>query len=266
MSGPARVAEGVRALIGWAAALEWRDVPEAVRRRAALVLADDIAAIVAARDEPEGRKLQDGMLKASGPREATLFRGGRPRADRAAAAVANGAAADWCELDEGYRRAICHAGLYTIPALVAEAEATERSVEEVLRGLVLGYEVCGRFARAFRYPKLVLHPHSSLAAVGAAAGVAALPRLDAGTFLAAVTSASTMVAPGPFNHAVLGALVRNVWPAAGAWCGLKAVDWAESGIGGLAESPYHVFAEAFGGEAHPEELTAELGRAWAIAD
>jgi 2-methylcitrate dehydratase PrpD len=102
--------------------------------------------------------------------------------------------------------------------------------------------------------------------VGAATGVAALRRLDAATFLAAVTSASTMVVPGPFNHAVLGALVRNVWPAAGAWCGLKAVDWAECGIGGLPESPYYVFAEAFGGEAHAEELTADLGRAWAIAD
>jgi 2-methylcitrate dehydratase PrpD len=146
------------------------------------------------------------------------------------------------------------------------AAATGRTLEEAMRGLVLGYEVCGRIARAFRFPKLVLHPHGSLAAVGAATGVAALRRLDAATFLAAVTSASTMVVPGPFNHAVLGALVRNVWPAAGAWCGMRAVDWAECGIGGLAESPYHVFAEAFGGEPHPEELTADLGGAWAIAD
>src|SRR5438874_2474460 len=83
--------------------------------------------------------------------------------------------------------------------------------------LAVGYELCGRFARGFRFAELVLHPHASLAAVGAATGVAALRRLDAATFLAAVTAASTMVAPGPFNHAVLGALVRNVWPAAGAW-------------------------------------------------
>jgi 2-methylcitrate dehydratase PrpD len=266
MSDVELVAEGIRGLISWAAAVDWKDVPEAVRRRAALVLADDIAAIVAARDEPEVVKLQAGMLRSSGPPEATIFRGGRSRADRASAAVSNGAAADWCELDEGYRRAMCHAGLYTLPALLAEAEATGRTLAETLRGLVLGYEICGRFARAFRFPKLVLHPHGSLAAIGAATGVAALRRLDDATFLAAVTAASTMVVPGPFNHAVLGALVRNVWPAAGAWCGMRAVDWAECGIGGLAQSPYHVFVEGFGGEPHPTELTAGLGQDWAIAE
>lgn len=266
MSDAQAVAAGIRGLVAWASRLDWAAVPEAVRRRAALVLADDLAAIVAARDEPELAKLQQGMLRGSGPREATVFRGGRSRADRYSAAVANGAAADWCELDEGYRRAICHAGLYTLPALLGEAEATGRTVEEMLRALVIGYELCGRLARGFRYKALILHPHGSLAAIGAATAIAALRRLDEPIFLAAVTAASTMVAPGPFNHAVLGALVRNVWPGAGAWCGMRAADWAECGIGGLAESPYHVFAEAFGGEPVPEELTAGLGTAWSIAE
>jgi 2-methylcitrate dehydratase PrpD len=241
-------------------------MPQAIRRRAALVLVDDVAAIVAARDEPEVRKLQDGLLARPGIREASVFRGGGATTDRYSAAVANGAAADWCELDEGYRRAICHAGLYTLPALLAEAEATGATVEAALRALVIGYEVCGRFARGFRFAQLVLHPHASLAAVGAATGVAALRRHDAPTFLAAVTSASTMVAPGPFNHAVLGALVRNVWPAAGAWNGFRAADWAECGIGGLAESPYHVFVDAFRAEPVPDELTSDLGKTWSIAD
>ena len=35
---------------------------------------------------------------------------------------ANAVAADWLELDEGYRVVPCHAGLYVIPALLAEAE------------------------------------------------------------------------------------------------------------------------------------------------
>src|SRR5256885_2487954 len=41
-----------------------------------------------------------------------------------AVAAANGAAATWCELDEGYRLAPAHAGAYILPALLAEAEAT----------------------------------------------------------------------------------------------------------------------------------------------
>ena len=91
-----------------------------------------------------------------GERSATVFTGGRPKADRFSAAVANGAAADWCELDEGYRRATCHAGLYTIPALIADAEASGATTRGDVRALVLGYEVAARFARAFPFKTLVL--------------------------------------------------------------------------------------------------------------
>ena len=51
-----------------------------------------------------------------------MFRGGRPRTDRISAAVANGLAGDWIELDEGFREVPCHAGVYVLPALLAEAE------------------------------------------------------------------------------------------------------------------------------------------------
>ena len=243
------------------------DIPEPIMRRAATVLCDDIAAIVAARDEPEVIKLQDRMVSRARSKESTVFNGRGGKADRFSAAVANGAAADWCELDEGYRRATCHAGLYVIPALIAEAEATGASTEETLRALVLGYEVAARFARAFPPKALVLHPHASLAAIGAAAGVGALRKLDAKLLNAAVTSASTMVAPGPYRHAVEGALVRNVWPAAGAWCGMQAVEWAECGIGGAPHSPYDVFVVGVQfASLRRISSPAGLGDEWAIAD
>jgi 2-methylcitrate dehydratase PrpD len=260
------VAEQLAKLCAWVPTVSARDIPEQIMRRAATVLCDDIAAIVAARHEPEVIKLQERLVARSSSRESTVFNGRGAKADRFSAAVANGAAADWCELDEGYRRATCHAGLYTIPALIAEAEATGASTEETLRALVLGYEIAARFARAFPVKMPILHPHASLAAIGAAAGVGALRRLDAATLLAALTSASTMVAPGPYGHAVEGALVRNVWPAAGAWCGMQAVEWAECGIGGTPHSPYDVFVVAFGAGFAAEQFTAGLGSEWAIAD
>jgi 2-methylcitrate dehydratase PrpD len=265
--GDARdVAEQLAKLCNWVPTVAARDIPEAIMRRAATVLSDDIAAIVAARNEPEVIKLQDRMVSRAGAKESTVFNGRGGKADRFSAAVANGAAADWCELDEGYRRATCHAGLYVIPALIAEAEATGASTEETLRALVLGYEVAARFARAFPPKVLVLHPHASLAAIGAAAGVGALRKLDAALLNSALTSASTMVAPGPYRHAVEGALVRNVWPAAGAWCGMQAVEWAECGIGGAPHSPYDVFVTAFGSKLAADQFTAGLGDEWAIAD
>ncbi|MEQ8398873.1 MmgE/PrpD family protein [Thalassobaculum sp.] len=265
-SDAARIAEGLANLTRWSSTVRWSDIPPAIQRRAAVVLADDLAAIVAARDEPELIGLHDGMARSSGAAEATVFNARGQRLDRYSAATANGSAADWCELDEGYRRVICHAGLYCVPALLAEAEAIGASGEDTLRALAIGYETSARVARAFTWSTLTLHPHGSLAAVGAAATVAALRRLPAETAAAAIGSAATMVVPGPFNHTVQGALVRNVWPGVGAWSGLRAVDWATVGITGRPESLHDVYAAAFGGHTHPDELTVELGSAWALAD
>src|SRR3712207_8642033 len=52
--------------------------------------------------------------------------------------------ADWAELDGGYRPVVCHAALYCIPALLAEAEATGARLRDLLLALVAGYEVVDR--------------------------------------------------------------------------------------------------------------------------
>lgn len=258
--------QGLRHLVNWAANMQLADIPSPVVRRAALVIADDLAAVVASRNEPEVACVHQGLLKNDSKAEATVFRGGRPRTDRYSAAVANGAAADWAELDEGYRKAVCHAGLYCLPALLAEAEAVGASVNEVLRCCVVSYEITTRFARVWKFPALTLHPHGIFNAVGAAAAVSLLRGLNPATFMSALTSSATLIAVGPFDHAVKGALIRNMWPAAGAWNGMRAVDWAQCGIGGLPSTPNDVYAGALGAQPHPKELTDELGKEWAISD
>lgn len=264
--GARATGRALAALTDWAAGVEWSAVPPAVQARAALVLADDLAAMVAARAEPELRGVVAGLKRSAGRAEATVFDGGRDRIDRYSAAAANGSAADWAELDGGYRRVICHAGIYTLPAVIAEAEATGATAEEVLRALLLGYETAARVARAFTFPNLVLHPHGSLAAIGAAAGVAALRRMAPADAAAAISSAATMVLPGPYTHPINGSLVRNVWPGVAAWTGLRAADWAAVGVRGLPSALHDVYADAFGARATPDELTAGLGEGWAVAD
>lgn len=253
-------------LVHFTSALKWSDIPEPVRKRAALVLSDDLAAMIAARAEPEVVALQDGILAASGSAEATVFNGRGHRVDRYSAALANGCAGDWAELDEGYRRVICHAGIYCLPALLAEAEAEEQTGEDLLRALVIGYETVARVARAFTFPNLVLHPHGSLAAVGAAAAVAALRNVPAEVAAGAISSAATMVLPGPYTHPIQGSLVRNVWPGVAAQTGLRAVDWSMIGIRGLPSALHDVYVDAFGCSMDVGELTEALGSAWAISD
>jgi 2-methylcitrate dehydratase PrpD len=260
---PATVSQ-MTALAEWAADHRAMAIPQAVYRQAAIVLCDDLAAIVAARNDPILIKVCDQLLRDGGRPVATVFRGGRPRTDRYNAAVANGAAGPWSELDEGSLRVACHSGIYAIPALLAEAEAEGLSSRETLRSLVVAYEVVTRLAMAFSQPSLVLHPHASLSAVGAAAAVAAARRYDGGRFLDTLTMATTLVSPGPFDHAVRGSFARNMWTAAGSWAGLKAADWALCGISGLPESPLNVFHEVLGCECKPECLVADLGEDWLI--
>jgi 2-methylcitrate dehydratase PrpD len=260
------IADGLKQLTGWTAALEWADIPVMVRGRAAIVLADNLSATIAARDEPEVVAFHDGLVSSSGSAESTVFNGRDHLLDRYSAALANGGVSDWCELDEGYRKTLCHAGIYCIPALLAEAEAGSATTQNLLRALVIGYESITRIARTFTDPSLTLHTHGSLAAVGAAASIAALRRLSGHEAAQAISTAATLVVPGPYNHAVKGAMVRNVWPGVGAWSGMRAVDWSGIGITGAPESLYDVFASALGATVQAGELTDSLGQNWGIAD
>jgi 2-methylcitrate dehydratase PrpD len=74
-----------------------------------------------------------------------------------------------------------------------------------------------------------------------------------------------MVFAGPYNHALDGALVRNLWTGLSAWTGMRAADLAPLGLGGIAQSLYDVFVDCFGTRADPQALTAGLGGRWAIA-
>lgn len=190
-------AEGIRALTRWAAATQVEDLPRPVLQRAVRVLADDLAAIIGARDEPEVVRVHARTIERARVAEATVFRGGRPRTDRLSAVVANGVAADWLELDEGYRLAPCHAGLYTVPAVMAECEALNVPLREMLRAIVLGYEIATRVARTWTPRAMVMQSHGRYAAVGAAAAVALARNADADLLRSALTGAVTLTMASP---------------------------------------------------------------------
>src|SRR5262249_31782903 len=152
-----------------------------------------------------------------------------------------------------------------VPALLAEAEATGASTMDVLRALTLGYEIVGRCARAFPFASMTVHPHAAFGTLGAAAGVSFFRNHGPEAFRATVSAGATMVFAGPYNHALQGALVRNLWTGISAWAGMRTADLAPLALGGIAESIYDVFVGCFGTSADPDPLTADLGQHWAIA-
>jgi 2-methylcitrate dehydratase PrpD len=258
-------AANFRELCQWAVMALKAPLPETVRRRAALILMDDIGAMVAASSEPEVKQARGGLARSWGPAEAVVFARGARRLDRYSAAAANGMAITWSELDEGFRGAPCHAGAYALPALLAEAECGEVQVADVLRALAIAYEVTARIALTFPFATMPVHPHAIFAPIGAAAGATLMRGCHADRLLDAVSGAASMAFAGPFGHATEGALVRNAWTSAGAWIGLRMADWAAIGIGGLDITLYDVFVGSFGAGCAPEALTRGLGKDWAVS-
>ena len=257
-------AEHLRHMMDWGFSPAARDIPVAARRKAALVLSDNLTAIVAAQNEPEVVRVHTQLQTGGGG--FSIFRSGLPKTNRIDAALANGIAGSWCELDEGYRLAPCHAGLYVIPALLAEAEAGAMTVGELIDAMALSYELTARMARAWIFPQMTLHPHPQTAAIGGAMAVAVCQRFDAQTAFEAMTSACSLITVGGYSHAVHGALVRNTWAAVGTVNGMRAADWARMGIGGMADGPYSVFTELLGQQPSPLALTNGLGQEWAVAN
>lgn len=253
-------------LAQWAAQTPVSAIPRETLARAARVLADDLAAIIGARAEPEVARFHARVLARSHGAEATVFRGGRARTDRLSAAVANAVAADWLELDEGFRPAPCHAGLYVLPALLADAEARDLPFAQLLRALALGYEIATRVARAWTPGVFNMQSHGRYCALGAAAGVALSRGASAQMLLDALGTAVTLIAPAPRNHLVEGILSRNVWPATGAWSGSMAVEWAECGIAGAPGAFHDVYSTVLAGKWQRQILTRGLGESWAILE
>lgn len=256
--------EQLTGLVRWA--WEQRSLPPAVRARSAQVLADDLAATIAARDEPEVAAFQRRTLETAALAEATIWRGGQARTDRMSAAVANALAGDWLELDEGYRPVACHAGLYVLPALLAEAEATDLTCADVLHALAIGYEVVTRIARAWTQRELTMQAHGRYAALGAAAGLALARRLDERQMLSALGAAATFIGPAPRNHLEEGVLIRNAWPASGAWHGFMSLEWSRCGMGGAPGALFDVYSTVLGGQVDPSRLTQALGGSWAVME
>lgn len=262
----AQVEAGLRTLCAWAAGLTFETIPARVHAQAVLILGDNIAATLSAADEPELRAYHEQLIASRGAPQATLFRAGAPKVAMIDAAVGNGLAGTWNELDDGYTRTAVHPGALSQPLILAAAEAGDVSMAATLRAVVGAYEIGTRFARAWPGTLPRLHPHGVYNVVCSAAGLALLRGYDAEQLLRALTAAATMVSPGPYSHPIEGALVRNAWPAAGAWLGQFACDMARLGIAGTPSGPYDVYTRGLGAPAKPSELTDGLGSDWTTCD
>jgi 2-methylcitrate dehydratase PrpD len=259
-----QIADGLSALAAWAVDQVGKPLPAEVLAAAARVFIDDVAAMCAAHAQHEVVALHGQAAAAGASGGALLFAPGARRADRHDAAIANGTAGCWCELDEGYRGAACHAGLYVLPALLAEQRTDGLSMQQVLTLLAVGYEVNSRIAETWTFPGMTMHPHAAFANFGAAAGAALARGVPACILAAALRLAGGVVPAGAYQAAVEGALVRNLWTGLAASTGMRCVSWAEAGMDGYVDGPHPAFAGLLAASTRPGKLTEGMGSRWAI--
>ncbi|MDB5893338.1 MAG: MmgE/PrpD family protein, partial [Rhodoferax sp.] len=138
------------------------------------ILADTVAAIVAGSAEPEMRALAGAQ---QGAGNATLVGRGRTVGGDTAALL-NGTAGTFLEMDEGNRFSKGHPAIHVIPAALALCEEGGGDAQTFLSALVAGYEVGSRLGASARL-RSAMHPHGTWGTVGAAAACARVAGLGA---------------------------------------------------------------------------------------
>jgi len=188
-----------------------------------LVLADTVGAMIAGGRAPELAAL----AATCDPRpQAEVAVPGHPRVGAAAAAAVNAMAGVWLEIDEDSKPG-GHVAAQVLPAVLAVAQRDGLSGEQLLRGLVAGYEVAAALYAMYdlRYP---VHPHGLFGAVGAAVGAAVARGDDPGP---PARIASNLLPVGVWDPCTEGATVRHVLAADAAAMGVRAAELAAAGIG-----------------------------------
>lgn len=237
-----------------------QDLPPAALDRAHWVIADSLAVTAAGMQAPEMKRFRARYLSSLPSRGAWVIGAGR-RARRYDAALVNGAAGTWFELDEGNVQASGHPGIQLVPAAIAYAQEEPASGAELLLAIVLGYEASSRIAHAATMRPLV-HPHGTWGVIGAAVAVGRLARLSPAQMRTALNIAATMGMATSYGTLRDGATVRNIYTGHANMMGHVAVEMAHSGFTGEADAVSTIYGSLLADGFDPAVTLKDLGSDW----
>jgi 2-methylcitrate dehydratase PrpD len=240
----------------------WDDMPEAVHRRAKLVLLDTIGVTLAGAARPEMIELRKRLLAGAG-RGATILSAGLPQADIRTAALLNGMATRAVELCEGLRG--LQPSPHLFPGVLAIAEQRGLGGRAMLGAFVLGYEVAGRLNRVFAQ-RVVSHPNGQLSLLAAAAAGARLNGLDGAGVSLAMRIATSMLMTASYNNTVLGGTTLNLPAGLGAMASTLAPEMAAAGYTAQDDAIEEAPGLTVAAGAARGALAEELGQRWEILD
>lgn len=155
--------------------------------------------------------------------------GGRQASPRAAA-LFQGTAAHAAEVDDSFRDAMYHPGAATIAAALSMAHTCRASGTDLLRAVVLGYEISTRIGVVLGRPHYKFwHNTGTVGVFGAAASAASLLRLDVSAYANALAIAATFSA-GLQQAFRLDAMAKPLHAGRAAEAGVVAAQLAARGM------------------------------------
>lgn len=257
------VPEYLNTLAQFAGSADISSLSVAARERARWIIADCIPVIAAGMQQREMKAFAAAQLACAGTGNAWVIGAGR-RANAFDAALINGTAGTWLELDEGNLFAKGHPGIQVVPAAVALAQELEVTGSDLLLAVALGYELSARISRAAQM-KLSIHPHGTYGVIGAAIAAAKLRRFSAAQMVELINCAATMGMATSRQTLLDGATVRNIFTGHSGYMGLMAARLIECGFTGEIDSPAAIYGKVLSDTFDPARVVAGLGSEWLIA-
>lgn len=241
----------------------FRELSANVVEQAKKVLYDCVGVMAAGAQQKEPREMARRLAAQSGRRSSTVI-GQKKKADAMTAALLNGTAGTWLELDEGNQFARGHAGIHVVPVALAFGEEINASGKEVITALVLGYEIACRIGIASKL-RMTMHPHGSWGTVGAAVTVGKLMKVKADEMERLINLASSMTLATSRKTMLEGGTVRNLYAGVSGTMGALAGHLLKSGFTGEADGIGSVYGAVVSEAFHPEAMTEALGSRYEIA-
>ena len=237
------------------------ELPPAVIARTKLVIADCIAAIVGGNAEPEMIKLRSrANAQVAGP---ALLLGTSQSASTGQAALMNGTAGTFLEMDEGQTFSKGHPGMHTVPAALAHAQAADVSGLEFLSAVAIGYDVGARVGIGSAL-RLTMHPHGTWGAINAATAVARLAKYDREQMKTAINISATLGLATSRRTMLEGGTVRNVFAGVSNQMGIMTHDMIAAGFCGEVDGVAHVYGNVVSDTFDPEAVIEALGQRWEV--
>ena len=241
----------------------FNDLPKAVVLRAKEVLADTLSVIAAGAQEGEVKALTTRLVEADGRQVSSLVGSGM-RTEPAKAALINGTAGTFLELDEGNQFGRGHPGIHVVPAALAIAEEGRLSGRDLLTALVLGYEIGTRIGIASKI-RMSMHPHGTWGTVGAAVAVGKLMGYSEVAMREMINVSSSLGLATSRRTMLEGGTIRNVYSGTSNFMGILAHQLVQSGFTGEADGLKTVYGSVVSDTFNPEMMTEELGKRFEIA-